>query len=219
MTMNLMSVNIGQTRPLPNVKASGQSGIYKQAVSGPIQITTMGLVGDTICDTEHHGGVDQAVYVYSRTDYAWWEDQLGQPLHPGTFGENLTIEGFDPARVQVGDRLHMEGVILEVTAPRVPCVTLAARMGDPMFVKRFRYAERPGFYCRVIQEGYVQQGDSVIFEPYQGQTVSLIEYLRDFYEPDRSETTLRRYLGAPIALRDRVYKEEQLAQLLSKTNN
>jgi MOSC domain-containing protein YiiM len=216
MASQLISVNIGQAQPLPNVKASGKSGIYKRAVQEPTQVTTLGLVGDTICDTENHGGVDQAVYVYSQTDYDWWEQELGYALAPGTFGENLTVGEFDTTEVQIGDRLYVGSVILEVTSPRVPCVTLAARMGDPTFVKRFRQAERPGFYCRVIQEGYVQQEDPVRFEPYGGETMSLTELFRDFYEPTLTEATLRRYLAAPIAIRDRLDKEKQLAQLLSQ---
>ena len=67
-----------------------------------------------------------------------------QELAPGTFGENLTISELESAPLAIGDRLHISGVILEVTAPRIPCWKLAQRMGDPGFVKRFRAAERPG---------------------------------------------------------------------------
>ena len=44
-----------------------------------------------IASKKHHGGPDQAVYVYGEHDYAWWSEQLGRPLEPGTFGENLTV--------------------------------------------------------------------------------------------------------------------------------
>jgi MOSC domain-containing protein YiiM len=45
-----------------------------------------------------------------------------------------------------------------LTAPRIPCGTLALRMGDPGFVKQFRAAERPGLYCRVVRAGDIQVG-------------------------------------------------------------
>lgn len=213
--MQLISVNIGKAQRIENAKSSGQTGIYKQPTTGPVHITSLGLVGDTICDTKHHGGVDQAVYVYSTADYAWWSQTVGKELLPGTFGENLTITELESASAHVGDRLHMGSVVLEVTSPRIPCVTLAARMGDPTFAKQFRRAERPGLYCRVIQEGYVQAGDSVNFQPYTGETIAVIEFFRDFYAPDTSEATLRRYLQAPIAIRDRVEKEAKLAKVLA----
>jgi MOSC domain-containing protein YiiM len=213
--MQLISVNIGQARHIQNAKPSGKTGIYKLPVSGPVQINRLGLGGDAICDTEHHGGVDQAVYVYGTPDYAWWSKLLGRELSPGTFGENLTITGMESGVVRIGDRWHIGSVILEVTAPRVPCVTLAARMGDPSFVRRFREAERPGLYCRVIQEGSVQVGDLVTWECYSGETIGAIELFRDFYAPHLDEATLRRHLAAPIGVRDRIEKEAQLGELLA----
>ncbi|MBI3941582.1 MAG: MOSC domain-containing protein [Chloroflexi bacterium] len=214
--MYLLSVNAGEARPLPNVKAVGRTGIYKLPVSGRVQITANGLAGDAICDTENHGGVDQAIYIYGTLDYAWWSGELGRELAPGTFGENLAVSGLESAHLSIGDRLHIGSVILEVTAPRVPCATLAARMGDPTFVKHFRAAERPGVYCRVIQAGWVQSGDQVTLAPYHGERLPAIEIFRDFYNPRLSAATLRRHLAAPIAIRDRVEKEERLAKLLAE---
>ena len=116
--------------------------------------------------------------------------------------------------MSVGDRLLVGEVILEVTAPRQPCNTLAARMGDPYFVKRYRAAERPGLYCRVIKAGWIQAGDRVNLVPYTGETVSILEMFRDYYESELCETTLHRYLAAPIAVRARREKEAQLQRLL-----
>lgn len=210
--MQLISVNIGKARAIHGAKTSGRTGIYKLPVSEPVRITRDGLPGDAICDTENHGGVDQAVYVFGTPDYAWWSRELAQDLAPGTFGENLTISELESATFSIGDRLHIGEVILEVTAPRIPCGTLAARMGDSTFVKRFRYAERPGLYCRVIHEGHIQSGDKVTFEPFAGETITAIEMFRAFYEKQLDEATLRRHLAAPIAIRDRVEKERKLAE-------
>jgi MOSC domain-containing protein YiiM len=113
--------------------------------------------------------------------------------------------------------LHVGSVILEVTAPRIPCSTLAARMGDPQFVKKYRRAERPGLYCRVIQEGIVRQGDAVAVERYAGETVPVIELFRDHYRRDKDEATLRRFLRAPLAIRARKDVEEDLQKLLVGT--
>lgn len=210
----LISINIGQERTIQYAKASGKTGIFKQPVSGPVQITYTGLPGDVICDTENHGGVDQAVYVYTTPDYAWWSQELGHELVPGTFGENLTITGLESTQLCIGDRLQVGEVVLEVTSPRIPCVTLATRMGDPAFVKRFRAAERPGLYCRVIQNGFVQQNDPVSLSPYWGERIPVVELFRFFYGREKDEATLRRHLAAPIAIRDRIEKEQQLAKLL-----
>ncbi|MDQ4106581.1 MAG: MOSC domain-containing protein [Actinomycetota bacterium] len=214
--MRLLSVNVGGERPIENGKASRKSGIYKRPVDGPVWITALGLAGDTISDTENHGGEDQAVYVYTVPDYDWWSEELGRELSPGTFGENLTITDFESADAFIGDRLHVGEVVLEVTAPRIPCATLAVRMKDPKFVKRFRSAERLGFYCRVIREGEVRAGDPMTLERYTGETISAIEMFRDFFEPGADEEKIRRHLAAPVAVRDRVEKERQLGEILTR---
>jgi MOSC domain-containing protein YiiM len=214
--VKLHSVNIGREKAIQYAKSSGKTGIYKIPADAPVGITSTGLVGDAISDKKNHGGVDQAVYVYGVPDYQWWSTMLGRELSPGTFGENLTISGLESARFRIGDRLTISSVVLEVTAPRIPCITLATRMGDPTFVKRFRAAERPGLYCRVIQTGPVRVGLSVQYSPNSNETVTILEMFRDFYEPDLSENTLNRFLAAPIAIRSRIQKENQLKALRSK---
>ena len=39
---------------------------------------------------------------------------------------------------------------------------------------KFRLAERPGLYCRVLQKGQVQAGEPVCLERYTGETVSIL---------------------------------------------
>ena len=184
--MQLISLNLGQAEKIENAKPGGKTGIFKRPVLTPVRITPTGLEGDTICDTKNHGGPDQAVYIYGVADYRWWSAELGQEVQPGAFGENLTISELESACFSIGDRLQVGAVILEVTAPRLPCMTLATRMDDPDFIKRYRDAERPGLYCRVIQEGFVQAGDPVSVEAYPAETVTILKMFRDYYEPDRS---------------------------------
>ena len=211
--MRLLSVNVGKETPIEGARKSGRTGIFKRPVEGPVGITPGGLAGDTISDTENHGGPDQAVYLFGAPDYEWWSGELGRDLPPGTFGENLTVSDLESALVCVGDRLEVGRVVLEVTAPRIPCLTLAVRMGDPAFLKRFRRAERPGVYCRVIRAGEVRAGDPVACAPYPGERVPVLDVFRSFFDPDPGEEALRRQLSVPVAARARGAYEERLAQL------
>ncbi len=191
------------------------TGIYKLATQEPVQIKSLGIQDDFICDLKNHGGPDQAIYIYSSPDYEWWSKKLGKELGPGTFGENLTISDLQSTEFNIGDRLHVGTTILEITAPRIPCGTLARRMGDPQFVKKYRYAEKPGLYCRVIQEGTVQVGDQVKIERYTCETISILQMFRDWYDNSKSEEMLRRGLRAPIAIRAREKMEKDLQKLLA----
>lgn len=211
--MNLLSVNVGQARTHSTGRGVEITGIYKAPMPGQVGILRLGVVGDFIGDAKNHGGPDQAVFIYCEPDYAWWSRQLGRPLEPGTFGENLTVGGLESAHLTIGDRLEMGTVVLEATAPRTPCMTLARRMGDPMFVKRYRRAERPGVYCRVIQEGVVRAGDLVRVVRYGGTAVGIIDVFREHYALERDAQTLQRFLDAPLAVRARVTIEKHLRRL------
>lgn len=212
--MKLISINIGQKRTQQNGNKLETTGIYKIPVARKVRVTSLGIVEDFIGSPKHHGGPDQAVYVYGAADYAWWSKELGKEISAGTFGDNLTISEMQSAVFNIGDRLHIGEVILEVSAPRIPCSTLATRMGDPQFVKKYRHAERPGLYCRVIAEGEVESGMGVTVQPVEGEAVGIIEVFRDWYEKDKDESTLRRFLRSPLAIRARTKMESQLEILL-----
>ena len=68
--MNLLSINIGSKGSIKTSKSGEQdTGIFKQPVDGPVQVTAEGLAGDYIANQKHHGGPDQAVYIYGSDDY------------------------------------------------------------------------------------------------------------------------------------------------------
>ncbi len=200
--MQVVSVNVGKAAALGNGRNAAETGIDKRPATGHVFVDATGLQGDAVCDREHHGGADQAVYAYRTEDYAWWSERLGREVALGTFGENLTITGLPPD-LHVGARLEIGGVTLEATAPRIPCATLAARMCDEHFGLAFRRAERPGFYFRVLSEGDVTAGDPVRLVETANGNVSILELFRLNYEPNPAADALRRALAAPIAERAR----------------
>lgn len=210
--MRLVSVNRGQ----PEIVAFGDreisTGIGKRPVASPVAVRQSGLDGDAIVDTEHHGGKDQAIYAYGAADYAWWSQSLGRDLRYGTFGDNLTIDGL-PGDLNTGDRLMIGDVILEATAPRIPCGTLAATMQDSNFGLRFRRAERPGFYFRVLNEGEISTGDSVVLVENPAESISMLEQFRLSYALRPSTSELERALAAPLAERMRSKFEQRLAAI------
>lgn len=209
--MHVLSVNIGQADRLQVGAKAIRSGIGKQTQAGRVPVGALGLSGDHVMNTKHHGGPDQAVYLYSAEDYAWWAGQLGVDLAPGTFGENLTLSAFG-GEVRVGDRYQVGGVLLEATAPRIPCATLAARMGEPNFVKLFKDARRPGFYARVLEGGEVGAGDPVAVERRVPDLITITELFDLAYRRTLPPELLERVLRAPISIRLRqAYGAQRMA--------
>jgi MOSC domain-containing protein YiiM len=194
--MTLLAVSIGTAEPTPGRKAA-RTGIFKRPVDHPVMVGREGLAGDRIVNRVHHGGPDQAVYIEGTIDLAWWAEELNRPIPPGTFGENLTIDGLDNRSLAVGDRLEIGDVVLEITSARMPCATFALRMDDPKIVKRYTAAARPGAYARVLADGIIRAGDSVRYTPYAGERISMAEMMKTFGHKLRGEQRAR-YLSTPI---------------------
>jgi MOSC domain-containing protein YiiM len=200
MSCLLLSINVGRLQPLAGDGPA--TGHYKVPQAGTWQIDSLGLAQDAIADQRHHGGPDQAVYVYSAQDYAWWEQQLGQKWAFGTLGENLTVSHF-PAPPRIGDCWTIGEVLLQVTAPRIPCATLAARLGDGKFVKKFAAANRGGFYARVLRSGLLEAGQSIIVQAFAGLTVEVDEVFALWHRRRKDRRVLEAALAAPLGQRAR----------------
>jgi MOSC domain-containing protein YiiM len=170
------------------------TGIMKMPVSGHIAVRGVNLAGDDQGDRRVHGGPDRAVYAYAADDYAWWSERLGRALAPGTFGENLTLDGIDVTGAKIGERWHIGSSTLEVTSMRVPCFKLAAVMNDKGFVKAFADALRPGAYLRIVEEGELAAGDDVTIVSRPDHDLTIGEMTRLFLF-DRSN--VRKMLQAP----------------------
>jgi MOSC domain-containing protein YiiM len=159
------SVNVGVAKHT-GVK-SGISGIDKHPQPDAVRIEAAGwgasgLAGDAICDKPNHGGPDQAVYAYAREDLEVWAAELGRPIRAGLFGENLTTVGVDVTGAVIGERWRVgDELVLQVTGPRIPCVTFEEQMGEPRWVKRFTRTAVPGAYLRVLVPGAARAGDPV----------------------------------------------------------
>lgn len=171
------------------------TAIDKRAVPGRIPLQSLGLAGDVQCDRKNHGGVHAAVYAYADEDAAWWAEELHREITPGLFGENLRTTGVDVTGAEIGERWQIgspgEGVLLEITSPRVPCRTFQERMAEPRWVKRFTERNAPGAYLRVLESGGIAAGDQVrvVHRPGHGVTIGDVTARA---QPD----TMRRLLAA-----------------------
>ena len=171
----VVSVNLAvvRTDPFTHVK-SGRSGIDKRPATGPVRLEVDGVAGDTVCDTKHHGGPEQAVYAYAVEDLDFWTSELQRLVEPGNVGENLTLSGVDCSHAVIGERWRVGDAVLRVTGPRTPCRVFAGFLDVPDLVKRFFAAARPGAYLAVEHAAAVSAGDpvTVLDRPAHGVTTA-----------------------------------------------
>lgn len=178
MTFLIRSVNVGTPQPREFAEI-GRTAIDKRPVAGRVRARSLGLEGDQVGDTKHHGGIDQAVYAFAREDLDRWAEALGAPIRDGGFGENLTTSGYDVNEAVVGERWRVGTTLLEVASIRTPCNDFKGWMAhegfdDTAWVKRFAAEGRPGPYLRVLEEGELGAGDEVevVHRPGHGVSVS-----------------------------------------------
>lgn len=213
--VTILSLHLAARPELVSTARPKLSGIRKASVRNA-DVDQFGIMGDTIVDTEHHGGADQAVYMYGADDYAWWSEQLGRELAPGTFGENITVASLGAAwpDINVGDVYAFGDVELQVTSPRIPCDTFTAHMQETDWNRRFRDARRPGIYCRVLSGGALAVGDAGTRRAYTDPTHSVLESQDLFYDSvaNRDDAFITRALAGPMHTKERAKLVGEMAR-------
>ena len=130
----MLTVNVGVPRLLRQRQGSNvYSAIAKQPVAhGTVLWLSLGnLSGDGQADLSVHGGPDKAVYAYPSEHLPEWEAELGGPLGPAPFGENLSTRGVTESDVHIGDKWRWDDTTLEICQPRWPCFKLPSTGRGP----------------------------------------------------------------------------------------
>ena len=131
----------------------GPGGIPKHSVA-EARATPDGLVGDKQ-RYRIHGGPNRALCLFSTEDYESLRRDGVPCAQPGTFGENVLLQGIDFKQLRPDDRLALgDEVVIELFDVREPCGTLKsldARFPNLML-------GRSGFVCRVLREGLLRAG-------------------------------------------------------------
>lgn len=180
-TPRVLTVNVGKLEPTAH-SSTNVTAINKRPVDGGVFVSIpedgkSGLAGDKIGDPRNHGGDDQAVYAFQREDLDRWEKIKDREFPNGAFGENLTTAGIDVNEALIGEQWRIgDEVILEVTAPRIPCRTFRGVISEPRWIKEFTQDARPGTYFKVIRPGTIRAGDliEVIHRPPHDVSISMV---------------------------------------------
>ncbi|WP_199256243.1 MOSC and FAD-binding oxidoreductase domain-containing protein [Mycolicibacterium mengxianglii] len=194
----LISVNVGLPRDVTWNNRTVHTGVWKSPVRGPRMVGRLNITGDGQGDLGGHGGEHRAVLVYQTGSYRHWAQQLQRDdLTPGSFGENLTVDGLPDDEVCIGDRYRIGEVVLEVSQPRVTCYRVGLRLGEPRMAALLVMHRRPGFYCRVISEGSLEAGQPVVKVKSGPEQVTVAEVDALLYLPGHPQDGLLRALRVP----------------------
>ena len=172
--MKIVSVNIGERRTIVWNNKTIETGIFKNPVENPIFLGEEDVVDDAVVDRKHHGGIDKAVYGYSKKHYSYFKN-----LYPdldwnyGMFGENITFNDLNEEEITVGSQYKLGECLIEVSKPRQPCFKLGIRFGTQKIVKQFWNTTKSGIYFKVLKTGYVKPGDELILMSKPENAISI----------------------------------------------
>ena len=174
------------------------SAIVKSPVTGPVAVGPLGLVGDAQGDLIRHGGVDKAVHVYPLAHYATWARDLpalADRFTPGSFGENIILDGLTEADVCIGDVFDLGTARVDLSQARQPCWKLNLRFGLSDMARRVQDSGRTGWYLRVLMPGKVSAGDALrlVARPNPGWPLNRVWRLLYRDAPDTAP--LREFTG------------------------
>ena len=195
---SLISVNVGLPRDVEWQGKVVHTGIWKRSAPRRIMAHRLNLDGDGQGDLAGHGGEHRAVMVYQLAAYRYWETFLQRnDFEYGQFGENLTVDGLADDDVCIGDRYRIGGALFEVTQPRVTCYRVGIRMNKAQMPSLLVSHKRPGFYCRVLEEGEVGAGDEIVKVAEGPERTSVAEIDGLLYLPGHPRDKLERALRIP----------------------
>ena len=194
----LVSVNVGMPKNVQWRDKTVYTGIWKTPVEGPIMVRRLNIDGDGQGDLAGHGGEQRAVMVYQTESYDFWKTYLDRDdLVPGNFGENFTVTGLANTDVCIGDRYRIGDAEFEVTQPRVTCFRVGLRLDEPEMPNLLVAQHRPGFYLRVITEGFVRAGDDIVQTRRGRHELSVADVDALLYLPGHNIEQLREIVDVP----------------------
>jgi MOSC domain-containing protein YiiM len=212
--VRLISLNVGRPRLVVYRGKTINTGIFKQPISGPVQLQSLNVDGDRQADLSVHGGIYKAVYAYPSEHYPFWRQEIPDVDLPwGMFGENLTTAGLSEDELHVGDRLQIGSSIVMVRQPRTPCYKLAAKFQRDDMIERFLLSGRSGFYFSVEQEGSVAAEDAFELLTRNQDAITISEMNRLFVREKYHQDLLRKAVHtAALPENWREYFAERLNQ-------
>lgn len=154
-----------------------ETSFFRVPSTQPRWLYTTHLEGNAQADTKNHGQPGQAVLLYANAHYPLWQTELDEPaIGPGGFGENFTVDSLTEQTVCIGDIYALGEARIQVTGPRYPCWKIACRWDNPRMTDLVAQTGRTGWYCRVLHEGMIEPGMSILLaeRPYPQWSMALI---------------------------------------------
>ncbi len=213
-TLKILSTNIAKPGFVTINGKTQRTGIHKKPTTQPIYLEKENVRGDEVTNRKVHGGIYKACYLFSADNYPYWKNLYPQlNWEYGMLGENLTVEGLDETQLHVGDIYKVGDALIQITQPREPCTTFAAKMGTLGIMQQFANHGKPGTYVRVLEQGNVTVGDTFELVEKAKNSISIADFFRLIFDREKNQEHLQLIINNEAIP---LYKSVQLARFLKK---
>lgn len=193
-----VSLFVGDIKPLP--QSGCPTGMYKQSVTGAVEIGVDGFVNDKQADRRVHGGPEKAIHLYPASHYAKLAAQFSDAaglLIPGSLGENISVADFDERDVHIGDVWQLGSSLIQVCQPRNPCWKIDERFDSEGMAIYISANYLTGWYWRVLNPGVVKVGDRLIPNEIATEAFTLFDAMVLWAEHRPDLSALARLTNTP----------------------
>ncbi|MDT0540828.1 MULTISPECIES: MOSC domain-containing protein [Croceitalea] len=175
--MKVIATNIGKATTVEWRGRNIETGIFKYPIEEPLLLKKEDVANDTVIDRKHHGGEFKACYLFSSDYYDDWKEKYPNLKWDwGMFGENLTITDLDENKLFIGDVYKLGEALVQITEPRQPCHKLGIRFENQKVIQEFIAYGHPGTYIKILEEGLVKVGDSMLLEKSSNNGLTVQQY-------------------------------------------
>jgi MOSC domain-containing protein YiiM len=196
--MKIVSLNIGRPQEKQWIGKIVLTSIFKKSVPDRRKVSFTNIEGDEQADLRVHGGINKAVYAYDISHYKHWKNILQRnDWNYGLFGENLTTEGLRDDEVRIGNIYKIGTAKLQAIQPRFPCIKINIRFGLPDMIERFINEKKNGIYFKVIEEGDVQENDSIHLIEESLHKATIQDFVECYYSKGADKAILKEILAIP----------------------
>lgn len=137
-----------------SVNTSKKKGVIKTPVRSAFLKKNWGIKDDA-----HSGNWDRQISILSKSSIDYMKRKYKIEFSPGSFAENLTVEGFDVYKLKIGAKLKIGNVILQITQIGKKC----HKNCNIKKLTGYCIMPKQGVFARVISSGFVKTGDKIKF--------------------------------------------------------
>ena len=193
--MKVLSVNIAKAEEISWKGKTWTTGIFKKTTNKPIFLGKEDVKEDAVINRKHHGGNEMAVYAFSKKHYAYFQKLYPKiKFYHGIFGENITVANLEETEIYIGDIYKVGEAIIQVSQPRLPCLTLSAVFKSDILMKQFINTTFSGAYFRVLHEGFVAKNNTFSLLERQKNSMTLAQIFSLFTSNKQNKVLIEKAL-------------------------